>query len=284
MSGFIALHREAFSHPVLKDADRFRAWFWLVAHAAWKPTRHDARGRTITVERGQICAGREHLAKEWKWSPSAVERFLTRLETEQMIERETGQGKTIITICNYDKYQDFGAETEQLSGQQTGQKSDRNRTTKEQGKQGNNNPSDTSYPQDLERAPLPDAHSDEIPAKPKRKPPIKRTAGVDHPLPADWQPILTLDAQTTVDGWPPGMFDKQLAAFRDHAADKGRMSKDWQAAFRTWIRNAKIWTPANDQRPQAHRGIPARPQRVDGAIAALDRELHRTGAIPDEWR
>lgn len=133
MSGFIALHREAFNHPLLKDADRFRAWFWLVANAAWKPTRHDARGRTIEVKRGQICAGREHLAKEWKWSPSAVERFLARLETEHMIERETGQGKSVITICNYDKYQDFSDETEHMSGQQIGQKSDRNRTAKEQG-------------------------------------------------------------------------------------------------------------------------------------------------------
>lgn len=133
MSGFIAMQRDAFSHPLLKDGERFRAWFWLVANAAWKQTRHDARGKTIIVERGQICAGREHLAKEWGWSPSAVERFLTRLETEQMIGRETGQGKSIITICNYDKYQDCAPETGQTSGQQTGQKSDRNRTAKEQG-------------------------------------------------------------------------------------------------------------------------------------------------------
>ena len=136
MSGFIALHREAFDHPILKDGERFRAWFWLVANAAWKPTRHDARGRTIHVERGQICAGREQLAKAWGWSPSAVERFLTRLETEHMIERETGQGKSLITICNYEKYQDAQNETGQLSGQQTGQKSDRNRTAKEQGNKG----------------------------------------------------------------------------------------------------------------------------------------------------
>ena len=136
MSGFIALYREAFAHPVLKDAERFRAWFWLVAHAAWKPTRQDVRGHTITVERGQICAGREYLAKQWGWSPSAVERFLTRLETEQMIGRQTGQMKTIITICNYEKYQSIEAEPEHMSGQPTGQKPDRNRTTKEQGNKG----------------------------------------------------------------------------------------------------------------------------------------------------
>lgn len=136
MSGFIALDRSAFEHPLLRDADRFRAWFWLVAHAAWKPTRHDARGRTILLERGQLCAGREYLAEKWGWSASAVERFLTRLETEQMIERESGQGKTVITICNYSKFQDVEEKTGQTFGQQTGQKPDRNRTTKEQGNKG----------------------------------------------------------------------------------------------------------------------------------------------------
>lgn len=136
MSGFIALDRSAFEHPLLRDADRFRAWFWLVAHAAWKPTRHDARGRTILLDRGQLCAGREYLAEKWGWSASAVERFLTRLETEQMIERESGQGKTVITICNYSKFQDVEEKTGQTSGQQTGQKPDRNRTTKEQGNKG----------------------------------------------------------------------------------------------------------------------------------------------------
>lgn len=138
MSGFIALHRDVFTHPLLKDGDRFRAWFWLVANAAWKTTRHDARGKTIEVHRGQICAGREYLAKEWGWSPSAVERFLTRLETEHMIERETGHGKSLITICNYDKYQDVSDEAGQKTGQSTGQKSDRNRTAKEQGNKGTN--------------------------------------------------------------------------------------------------------------------------------------------------
>ena len=284
MSGFIALHREAFEHPLLKDADRFRAWFWLVANAAWKPTRHDARGRMIEVARGQLCAGREHLAKVWKWSPSAVERFLARLETEQMIERETGQGKTIITICNYDKYQDSGDETGQLSGQQIGQKPDRNRTAKEQSNKETRYPSDTSYPQDdAGDAPadlIPEA-ADPPPAKPKRLPAAKRTVGIDHPLPDDWQPVLTPEAQRVVDGWPPGLFASQLAAFRDHAADKGRLSKDWQAAFRTWIRNTQIRTHQND-RSQAPRRTVAQPFRRDGAIAALDRQLADLGVIPPE--
>lgn len=31
---------------------------------------------------------------------------------------------------------------------------------------------------------------------------------------------------------------KEFAAFKDHAAAKGRICKDWQAAFRNWLRNS----------------------------------------------
>lgn len=132
MSGFVAMQREALEHPLFRgNPDRFYAWFWLVARAAWKPTPFDVGGKVITVQRGQICTSRSQLAAAWNWSPSAVERFLARLETEQMIGRATGQGRSIITICNYSKYQDKSEKTGQANGQQTGQQSDSDRTTKE---------------------------------------------------------------------------------------------------------------------------------------------------------
>lgn len=129
------MDRGALDHPLLKDAERFRAWFWLTAKACWKQTPFDVNGKIVALERGQLCASRAQLADAWGWSPSAVERFLARLETEQMIGRETGQGRTIITICNYCKYQDAEDKTGQASEQPTGQRSDSDRTAKEQGNQ-----------------------------------------------------------------------------------------------------------------------------------------------------
>src|SRR3546814_16859305 len=81
-----------------------------------------------------VCSSdlRHQLAAEWGMSPSAVERFLTRLQTEQMIEQDTGQGRSIITICNYDKYQHAKKEAGQASGQVTGQGPDSHRTTNKQ--------------------------------------------------------------------------------------------------------------------------------------------------------
>lgn len=137
MTGFVAAYREAIDHPLfVGNAERLGAWMWLVMKAAWKPTPFDISGKIVTIERGQVCVSRSQLSTAWGMKPSAVERFLTRLETEQMIGRATGQGRSIITICNYSKYQDISDEAGQATGQATGQPSDSHRTTKEQGNKG----------------------------------------------------------------------------------------------------------------------------------------------------
>lgn len=99
------------------------------------------------------------------------------------------------------------------------------------------------------------------------------------PMPDGWEPVLTPAAQKIVDDWPPSMFDQQLAAFRDHAADKGRTSKDWQAAFRTWVANANKWKP-NNERSQTNRNGSSnvysgqRGGKFDGFGSALDEVIH----------
>lgn len=133
MSGFAILHRRSLDHPLLNDAQRLGAWTWLVLRAAWKPIPFDINGKVVTLQRGQLCASIRQLGDEWGWSKSAVDRFLTRLETETMIVREAGQGKCIITICNYSKYQDMGDDARDSSGTATGTAAGQQRDTKEQG-------------------------------------------------------------------------------------------------------------------------------------------------------
>ena len=46
-------------------------------------------------------------------------------------------------------------------------------------------------------------------------------------------------------GWPdPG---QQLEAFKDYHKARGTLMADWEAAFRTWLRNAKEWGKAKPQ-------------------------------------
>ena len=117
-------------------------------------------------------------------------------------------------------------------------------------------PSPLPSPHTPQLTPRPHTHPDNNPVR-EAVPDLGKPANASrskppHRMPEGWEPVLTDAAKAIVDSWPPGMLDQQVAAFRDHAADKGRTSKDWQAAFRTWITNANRWKPAND-RSSAHR-------------------------------
>lgn len=120
--GYIVITRRIFEHPLLQDADYFRAWVWLISEAAWKPRRvRTTNGRAseiIEIGRGQLTHSRRYMSGAWRWSEKRVRTFLNRLKLDGMIETQTGPLQTVITICNYDVYQIpiYG------EGRQTGQK------------------------------------------------------------------------------------------------------------------------------------------------------------------
>lgn len=104
---------KAMEHPLFRqNAMNYGAWMFLIGMAAWKETRFDVQGKTVTLKRGQLCASERHLAKTFGASRSWVTRFLDRLKTEQMIEISNEAGKNILTICNYSKYQDIVQKTD----------------------------------------------------------------------------------------------------------------------------------------------------------------------------
>lgn len=237
MSGFIALHREAREHPLFAgNAERFGAWFWLVASACWRPTKFNAGGTIITLERGQLCVSRTQLATAWGMSPSAVERFLTRLQTEQMIGRSTGQARSIITICNYDTYQGKNDETGQPTGQPTGQRPDSDRTTKEQWNNGTM----------VSEEPYGSSSTTPAPAKSKRAPSSKFS------IPADWLPgPFPADVADLVAQWPPGRMEREIPDFRDYWIENGAKRPGWDRTFHSRLRmiHDRVLREARNDRP-----------------------------------
>ena len=105
--GWIKLNRELTDHWVW-DGEAFtkaQAWVDLLLHANHKPTKINLKGKIILLEQGQQARSEVTLSKHWKWSRNKVRRFLNLLKTEQMIMQESAQQTSIITICNYNKYQ-----------------------------------------------------------------------------------------------------------------------------------------------------------------------------------
>lgn len=124
MTRWIAASVEAFEHDVIgveadREYTRYEAWQWLIAKAAWQPHKIRNKGRSVRLELGQLPAGRDYLAKTWRWTPKKVRTFLARLMSEGMIEMGQSEGHyvKIITICNYAKYQIANRDKGQSEGQ-----------------------------------------------------------------------------------------------------------------------------------------------------------------------
>lgn len=127
-------------HPVFgrEPFTRAMAWCWLIEHAAWRDTIQSVGRHNVRVQRGQIAVAVRYLAEAWQWSKSSVDRFLTRLETGTMIGTHAGTQYSIITICNYDKYQadcDLGGTR---VGTGSGTRAGHERDKEEEGKKGRN--------------------------------------------------------------------------------------------------------------------------------------------------
>jgi len=176
MSGHYRMHRGWMDNPVFgrEPYTRAQAWCWLIERAAWKDGAIQPVGRhNVRVQRGQIAVAVRYLAEAWQWSKSTVDRFLTRLETGTMIRTEAGTQYSVISICNYDKYQadaDFsGTQVGTDDGTRVGHEWDKEERRKE-GKK-DTTAVDARVPDAVRQrtAPMPDAVSGRAAAQPHPK-------------------------------------------------------------------------------------------------------------------
>lgn len=131
---FIAIDRDSFKHPLFagEKFSRREAWFWMIAQACWRSTKFNDNGSMIELNRGEFATTIRELSETFSWSKGAVERFIARLKTETMIGTRIGTKKTIITICNYDDYQNANDKSGTINGTENGTKSGQSRDIKEE--------------------------------------------------------------------------------------------------------------------------------------------------------
>src|SRR5262249_46081072 len=140
--GYIALYRGVLDHPKVgarKPYSYFEAWCWLLFEAAWKPKRiavHNRNGANtmLALKRGQLSHSVRYMAKAWGWrSDFRVRTFLNRLKSGAQINTQTDAGQTVITICNYEHYQNPKAWKGTQDNAQTNAQYTRNTRKEEEG-------------------------------------------------------------------------------------------------------------------------------------------------------
>lgn len=106
-NGYFKVHRSIFDNPLWQSEPftKSQAWIDLFGRANHADGYFFLRGVRIDVERGQSGRSELTLSKDWKWSRGKVRRFLKWLEKQGMIELKQDNKTTIISICNYDRFQ-----------------------------------------------------------------------------------------------------------------------------------------------------------------------------------
>ena len=125
MEGWIKIHRKMLENPIIcKDSDYLSVWIYLLLNATHKEIPALFKGEKITLHPGQLITGRKSMSNKLKISESKIYRIINEYKSEQQIEQQTSNKNSLITILNWNKYQ----QSEQQNEQQMNNK----RTTTEQ--------------------------------------------------------------------------------------------------------------------------------------------------------
>lgn len=99
------MYRSLADHWLADQPAKLGWWLLLILKASHKDIQVSTGSQIIDLKRGQIVASLSFLAALWKTNKTTADRFLDMLVKNGMVERYTKRKVTIITICNYDRYQ-----------------------------------------------------------------------------------------------------------------------------------------------------------------------------------
>jgi len=128
--GYCLAYRKAWTHPAFKDLREAAIWNFLYQNAFYEDGERNFNGHVFHLKRGQIVTTPRFLAKGFGMTEKGARVVIQKLEKLGMLVKQGASKGTIITICNYDKYQ--------LSGRAEGDQEGKQRAIKGRSKGANN--------------------------------------------------------------------------------------------------------------------------------------------------
>jgi DNA replication protein DnaD len=107
LEGWIRLHRQIQKGWLWEDKpfSRGQAWIDMLLNANHKDRTIPFDGSLYEVKRGSYITSIRKLCERWGWSNTKVVKFLNLCVNEKMITYFSDKKKTVISIANYDTYQ-----------------------------------------------------------------------------------------------------------------------------------------------------------------------------------
>lgn len=143
MAGWIKLHRSLQQNWIWEDKpfSKGQAWVDLLMMVNHDRKTVNWGGEPIPIEKGTCITSIRKLGERWGWSNSKVNRFLSCLESDEMLVAKKDSKKTTLTILKWDVYQcdDIAKKTVKE------QTKNRQRTDKHTNKNDKNEKNDKKY-------------------------------------------------------------------------------------------------------------------------------------------
>ncbi len=107
---------------------KFLFWEWytdtnckiVFLHCLLKANGEDKEWKGMIIKRGQFFTSIDHLSDELSLTSKQIRIALDKLEKGEEITTKGASKGTMITVCKYDTYQDYGQAEGQTKGEQSG--------------------------------------------------------------------------------------------------------------------------------------------------------------------
>jgi len=130
--GYIKIHRSLMQKGYYKDSDYIHLWVHLLMCATYQEKEYLFNGKIEHLKPGQFITGRLKLSNDTGIQQSKVERVLKVFESEHQIEQQGTTKFRIISIVNWDKYQNGEQQNElQMNSKRTASEQQVNTINKE---------------------------------------------------------------------------------------------------------------------------------------------------------
>jgi hypothetical protein len=126
MEGWVTLHRKFLQWEWFDKPEMVQLFIYLLLMAQHGERKY----RGVILQRGELVTSIPKIMNDCKLSEQQARTCIKRLKSTGEITCKATNKYTIITICNYDRYQDYNFPSNgQTNGQTNGQATDKQRTS-----------------------------------------------------------------------------------------------------------------------------------------------------------